>query len=161
VLEDCAADVALVWPRDLGHGPVLVPFAGREHDWAALELGAWLATALDAPLRLLGAEAAEGQRDASRLLSHAALAVQQLSAIATENALVPRGTDAILAAAGDAAALVLSFTDAWRQEGIAGSRLQLATGARIPVLVVRRGLRPGGLAPNAALTRFTWSLASR
>jgi len=26
------------------------------------------------------------------------------------------------------------------------------------VLLVRRGLRPGGLAPPAALTRFTWSI---
>jgi hypothetical protein len=28
------------------------------------------------------------------------------------------------------------------------------------VLFVRRGLRPGGLAPPEALTRFTWSRAA-
>ena len=33
-------------PRDATpEGPVLVPFGGAEHDWAAVELGAWLARA--------------------------------------------------------------------------------------------------------------------
>ena len=35
-------------------GPVLVPFAGAEHDWSAIELGAWLAGGWDAPLVLAG-----------------------------------------------------------------------------------------------------------
>jgi hypothetical protein len=30
---------------------------------------------------------------------------------------------------------------------------------RRPTLIVRRGLRPGGLAPREGLTRFTWSLS--
>ena len=30
-----------------------------------------------------------------------------------------------------------------------------------PVLVVRRGLRPGGLTPPEGQTRFTWSIAAR
>ena len=34
--------------------PVVVPFGGAEHDWAALELGAWIASANGAPLKLLG-----------------------------------------------------------------------------------------------------------
>jgi hypothetical protein len=29
----------------------------------------------------------------------------------------------------------------------------------IPLLFVRPGLRPGGLAPDRTLTRFSWSLA--
>ena len=33
---------------------MLVPFGGAEHDWAALELGAWIASATGAPLRMLG-----------------------------------------------------------------------------------------------------------
>jgi hypothetical protein len=28
----------------------------------------------------------------------------------------------------------------------------------VPVLLVRGGLRPGGLAPDHTLTRFSWSL---
>ena len=35
-------------------GAVLVPFGGADHDWAAVELGAWFARAADAPLRLAG-----------------------------------------------------------------------------------------------------------
>jgi DNA-binding SARP family transcriptional activator len=45
--------------------PVLVPFGGASHDWAAVELGAWLALNTDAPLRLAGASGAFGGRDAS------------------------------------------------------------------------------------------------
>jgi hypothetical protein len=30
----------------------------------------------------------------------------------------------------------------------------------VPVVLVRRGVRPGGLAPDETLTRFTWSLAN-
>jgi len=35
----------------------------------------------------------------------------------------------------------------------------VAAGAGVPTLFVRRGLRPGGVAPQATLTRFTWTLA--
>ena len=38
-----------------GAGPVVVPFGAAWHDWAALELGAWVARATGAPLRLIGA----------------------------------------------------------------------------------------------------------
>ena len=48
-------------PIELGaEAPVLVPFGGAEHDWAALELGSWRAAATGAPLKLLGAA---GQTD--------------------------------------------------------------------------------------------------
>jgi hypothetical protein len=29
----------------------------------------------------------------------------------------------------------------------------------VPTLLVRKGLRPGGIAPDATITRFTWTLA--
>ena len=49
--------------------PVMVPFGGGDHDWAALELAAWIASAHDTPLKLLGAAgAANGGGDASRVL---------------------------------------------------------------------------------------------
>ncbi len=38
------------WPGQ----PVIVPFGGAEHEWAAADIGAWIARALDAPLGLLG-----------------------------------------------------------------------------------------------------------
>ena len=46
LLDDAPCDVAiLVGARAAGAGAVLVPFSGSEHDWAAVELGAWLARA--------------------------------------------------------------------------------------------------------------------
>jgi DNA-binding SARP family transcriptional activator len=160
VLEECAADVALCRPRPVPDArPVLVPFAGAEHDWAALELGTWFATALAVPLRLVGAAAEETRRDASRLLASAALAVQQLSSIETEHVLALRGADAILEEARDAALLVLSLPESWRRNGLGATRTRILQDADVSVLVARRGLRPGGLAPNPALTRFTWSLS--
>ena len=63
---------------DAAHpGAVLVPFVGAEHDWAAVELGAWVAGALDVPLLLAGPRDGADGRDASRLLASASLAVQR------------------------------------------------------------------------------------
>ena len=46
LLAETPCDVALLVPRAATpQGPVLVPFGGAEHDWAAVELGAWLARA--------------------------------------------------------------------------------------------------------------------
>src|SRR3954451_8636242 len=54
VIETARCDVGVLTsaPRD---GPVLVPFGAGRHDWAALELGARVARATGAPLRLIGA----------------------------------------------------------------------------------------------------------
>ena len=160
IMAQAVCDVALLVPGDVtAGGAVLVPFAGHEHDWAALELGAWLAAAHGAPLRLIGVEAraGAGARDASRLLASASLALQRGMGIAAESALVPAGTDGILAAAEEARALVVGLSERWQREGLGQARLTLARRARPPVVLVRRGLRPGGTAPPAALTRFTWS----
>ena len=35
----------------------------------------------------------------------------------------------------------------------------LARDAGVPTLLVRKGLRPGGLAPPERMTRYTWSFA--
>ena len=57
-------DVALLVSRDETPGAVLVPFGGGEHDWATVELGAWLAKANGVPLRLAEAAAAPEQGQA-------------------------------------------------------------------------------------------------
>jgi DNA-binding SARP family transcriptional activator len=161
VLEETPCDVALLVPRDATPaGPVLVPFGGAEHDWAAVELGAWFARAYQAPLRLAGAAAVpeQGKRDASRLLSHGALAVQRLLGISAQPQLTPPGEDGMLEASRDAGLLVVGLSTRWHREGLGSARLRLATEATPPTLLVRRGLRPGGLAPPATLTRFTWSI---
>jgi DNA-binding SARP family transcriptional activator len=154
VLGQSHCDVALVTRRPTGAGAVVVPFGGRDHDWAALELGAWLAQAHGAPLRLAGTEGHAGGRDASRLLASASLAVQRGAGVVSETVLVLPGVDGVLQAAADAAFLVLGLSDT---QEIGEVRLELARRARPCVLLVRRGLRPGGLAPSVALTRFTWS----
>ena len=162
VLAEAPCDVALLAARDATReAPVLVPFGGAEHDWAAVELGAWFARAEDVPLRLAGAAAVpeHGKRDASRLLSHGALAVQRVLGIAAEPLLAPPGEDGMLEASRDAGLLVVGLSTRWHREGLGPARLRLAREATPPTLLVRRGLRPGGLAPPPALTRFTWSIS--
>ena len=68
--------------------PVLVPFGGAEHDWAAAEIGAWLAAATGSALQLAGtaADEASGRRDASKLLASASFAIQRALSIQTEPA---------------------------------------------------------------------------
>src|SRR5215210_8108523 len=161
LLADTPCDIALLGPRDAQRaGPVVVPFGGAKHDWAAVELGAWLARAADVRLRLAGAAAVpeQGRRDASRLLSHGALAVQRVLGISAEPLLTTPGEEGMLEASRDAGLLVVGLSTRWHREGLGPARLRLAREAPPPTLLVRRGLRPGGLAPPAALTRFTWSI---
>ena len=161
MLAEAPCDVALLVAREATpQGPVLVPFGGAEHDWAAVELGAWFAQAERAPLRLAGTAAVpeQGKRDASRLLSHGALAVQRVLGISAEPLLAPPGEEGMLEASRNAGLLVVGLSTRWHREGLGPARLTLAREATPPTLLVRRGLRPGGLAPPATLTRFTWSI---
>jgi DNA-binding SARP family transcriptional activator len=159
VMEQAVCDVALTVPRLETDGAVLVPFSGHQHDWAALELGAWLAEARGVPLRLAGVPAPDDGpgRDASRLLASASLALQRGMGVATESVLVAGGIEGILEAAEEAAFLVVGLSDRWAREGLGSARIALARRAHAHVVFVRRGLRPGGTAPPQALTRFTWS----
>jgi DNA-binding SARP family transcriptional activator len=159
ILARAPCDVALYVgrgepPRE---GPVLVLFAGGDHDWTAVEVGAWIAGAQALPLRLAGpAEGAE--RDASRTLASASLAVQRVLGVASEPVLLPPAPPDVLAAAAEAAVVVVGLPERWRRHGLGRVRGALAVDARPPALLVRRGLRPGGLAPRDSLTRFTWTL---
>ena len=156
LLRTAPCDVAVLVGDRPSAGPVLVPFAGTEHDWSAIELGAWLAGSWGVSLRLVG-PAAEGGRDASRLLASASLAVQRALGVAAEPLLVEPGPEALAAAGREAAVAVVGLSDRWRKEGLGPARGALASGGQ-PTLLVRKGLRPGGLAPAENLTRFTWSL---
>jgi DNA-binding SARP family transcriptional activator len=165
ILADAPCDVAVLLAggplHDAPPRPVVVPFGGVEHDWAAVELAAWAARSHGTTLRLVGtaADRRRGRRDASRLLGRASLVVQAVAGIVVEPVLVRAGADGVLGAAADASLLVVGISDRWRSEGLGAARLALAEGAGVPVLLVRRGLRPGGLAPDRSMTRFTWSLA--
>jgi len=165
-LDSAPCDVAIVVSRDQAvprlELPVLVPFAGADHDWAAVELAAWIASASGSTLRLLGREAelGLGSRDASRLLASASLLIQRVVRVPTEPMLVKPGSKGILRAAENGGLLVFGLSDRWREEGLGETRLAIARRAACPVFVVRKGLRPGGIAPSGTLTRFTWSLAA-
>ena len=73
----------------------------------------------DAPLRLAGAAAVpeQGKRDASRLLSHGALAVQRVLGISAEPLLTPLGEEGMLEASRDAGLLVVGLSTRWHQRG--------------------------------------------
>ena len=160
LLEQAPCDVGLLTAgAGAADGPIVTPFGGADHDWAAIELAAWLAASLGTNLRLLGAEAepALGRRDASRLLARASLLSQQVVGVVTEPVLVPPGDTGVVQAAAGARLLVVGLSDRWRAEGIGPTRLAIAAAADAPVLFVRRGLRPAGLGPPGTLTRFTWT----
>jgi hypothetical protein len=143
-------------------GPVVVPFGGAWHDWAALELGAWVARATDAPLWLIGAAAddrADG-RDASRLLADASLIVQRTAGLVAEPLLARPGRKGVIALAEGAGLLVVGLSERWRQDGLGRVRSELIDAPPAPTVLVRRGPRPGGLAPSETATRFGWSLTA-
>jgi hypothetical protein len=53
---------------------------------------------------------------------------------------------------------VVGLSERWRQEGLGRARGELAATPPAPIVFVRRGTRPGGLAPAETRTRFGWSL---
>ena len=163
VLAGAPCDVALVpepkQPARIGKDlPVLVPFTGAEHDWAAVELGAWIARASDARLVLAGSSVGPKGGDASRLLASASLIVQRAVGIGTLPLLIDPGVTGLVEAAEGAGLVVFGLPADWLEKGLGEVRAAVARDARPPTLVVRKGVRPSGLAPRESLTRFTWSL---
>jgi len=160
-LARAACDVAVLVGGDRGvaPGPVLVPFGGAEHDWAAVELAARIA-GTDEPLWLAGlsGERSTDGRDASRILASASLAVQRALGVAAQPLLVPPGSEGLVRAADEAGLAVVGLSDRWQKDGLGQVRRAVALEARSPVLLVRRGLRPGVLAPPESMTRFTWTI---
>jgi DNA-binding SARP family transcriptional activator len=164
ILRDAPCDVAVLAGPAAVHReatrPVVVPFGGNENDWSALELAAWTARALGTTLRLVGtsADRFRGRRDASRLLGKVSLLVQAVVGIVAEPVLVKAGPDGLIDVAREAELLVLGLSPRWQAEGLGTPRLEVVQ-AGVPTLLVRRGLRPGALAPRETMTRFTWTMA--
>ena len=162
VLEQSPADVAVLGgSAALGAGEgVYVPFGGSEHDWAALELGAWLAGGANVPLRIVGTKAdpRSGRRDASRLVADASLAVQRVTGVETEPLFAEPTDEALVASVEPAAVVVIGISPRWRREGVGATRRALLREGQPPTVLVHRGPRPGGLTPRENLTRFTWSI---
>jgi DNA-binding SARP family transcriptional activator len=164
ILRNAPSDVAVLVSRGHvlreGSGAVVVPFTGAEHDWSAVEIAAWVARASETQLQLVGtaADRDRGQRDASRLLARASLIVQAVVGIVCEPVLIRGGPEGVLGAAANASLIVVGLSSRWEAEGLGSARLEVARSAGVPTLLVRRGLRPGGLAPEKSMTRFTWTL---
>ena len=104
---------------------------------------------------------ADGEEDASRLLATASLLVQRFVGVAAEPLLAEPGREGLLRAAAGAGLLVIGLSDRWREEGLGPVRHEIAAAAPAPILFVRRGLRPGALAPRTDVTQFTWSHVGR
>jgi DNA-binding SARP family transcriptional activator len=160
LLSEAPCDVAVVGGGPLGDGPVIVPFTGAEHDWAAVELAGRMGRARDVPLRLLGSAGRDDKRDASRLLASASLAVQRALGVVAEPLLVDPSPAALATATESAGIVVIGLTERWRHDGLGRTRTTLATASTHATVLVRRGLRPGGLAPRGSQTHFTWTIGA-
>ena len=65
---------------------------------------------------------------------------------------------ALVAAARDAALVIVGLTERWRRDGTGQRSHRPRHFLAPPTLIVRRGLRPGGLGPRSSETRFTWTV---
>jgi DNA-binding SARP family transcriptional activator len=156
LLAAAPCDVGILTAGDGGvvDGAVVVPFGGLRHEWAAVELAAWIARNREVPLRLAGVP------EAGRLLGRASLAVQAAAGVVAEPLLVEPGPDGMAGAVAAASLVVIGLSDAWRETGLGAVRRTVIAASRAPVLLVRRGDRPGGLAPPHTITRFSWTDAA-
>ena len=85
--------------------------------------------------------------------------VQQFAGVSAEPVLAEPGRDGILAAVAGAGLLLVGLSERWRKEGLGETRRAIARSAPAPIVFVRRGERPGALAPSTEMTRFGWSAA--
>ena len=99
-----------------------------------------------APARRPAAVPEHGRRDASRLLSHGALAVQRVLGISAEPLLTPPGEEGMLEASRDAGLLVVGLSTRWHREGLGAARLTTRKRGR-PAYAARA---PEGSVPAAS-----------
>ena len=85
--------------------------------------------------------------------------MQQYANVQAEPVMAEVGGEGMIEVAADAGLLVIGLSDRWREEGLGPTRSAIAKAAPAPVLFVRRGTRPGALAPREDVTRFSWSSA--
>lgn len=137
---------------------IVVPFGGNEHDWAALEIGVLVARQSGLPLLVAGAARDEEGADSSRLLADASLIVQRSYGVLVEPAIVAPGPAGMLELAAGALLVLAGLSARFRTRGLGETRYRIAVEAPCDVVFVRRGARPGVLAPSWTSTSFGWSL---
>ncbi|MEO6578669.1 MAG: cation:proton antiporter [Candidatus Limnocylindria bacterium] len=164
ILANVPCDVAVVIdrpktaPQAGSDAPIVVPFGGADHDWAALEIAALVAGSTGAPMKLVGASSsADDGRDAGKLLASAAKAVHQLSGVRVEPVLVEPGAQSILSVAEGARLLVVGLSDRWREEGLGEVRAFVARNASAPTAFVRSGGKRSFLRTTSGATQMAWS----
>ena len=164
VLEKAAADVGVLvareddQPRPGPDRPVTVPFGGQEHDWAALELAAWIASSTGAQVRMVGAAGqTEEESKVARVLNDAGLLVRQYSGVAPLSVVASEGREGLLESLSGSGLLVIGLSERWQREGLGSTRAAIARSGVAPIMFVRRGTRPGALAPQSDVTSFKWS----
>jgi class 3 adenylate cyclase len=161
ILRSAPCDVALHLARtgSSPQGRVMVPFAGTEHDWAALELATTIAASTGASLVLTGSNAPSSgdEGDASRLLAAASLIVQQIGGLIAEPLLIPRGADAVVEAAANASHVLTGVPVDYELRGIGNTRREVARQVGATVTLVRRGARSGVISADRDVTRFSWT----
>jgi hypothetical protein len=160
LLEQTTREVDAIRDDLVAGGMIVVPFGGADHDWAALELAAWLASATQSTLRLCGGARDEDVPRVQRLVDDAAALVRVYAGVETDCTLVEPGLAGLTRAVEGAGLLMIGLSERWRDEGIGPVRSELARTTSVPILFVRRGERPGALAPTGDVTRFTWSRAT-
>ena len=157
LLDEAPCDVAVLVEGEAGRAPSSCPSPASSTTGRRWSSAPGIARTRRAA-RALGSPLSDTGRDASRLLASASLAVQRALGVDAEPRLVDPTPQSVVDAAADAGLVVVGLTDRWRRDGVGGTRTALATSPRHPTLLVRRGLRPGGLAPRTAETRFTWTI---
>jgi hypothetical protein len=87
--------------------------------------------------------------------------VQAAAGVVAEPLVVQPGPDGMAGAVRGASLVVVGLSETWRERGLGAVRQALIEASGAPVLLVRRGDRPGGLAPPHTITRFSWTDAAR
>ena len=162
ILGGSPADVGIVvegrgsaWPAE---AIVAVPFGGTDDDWAAVELAVAIATRNHARLTLVGFPTQEHDAaSVSRLLADASLLVQRVAPLLAEPRLAAEPGQA-LDALGDADLVIAGLAGDWRRVGLGPSRARIASEIAGTMLLIRRGVRPGLLAPPEGRTAYSWSI---
>jgi hypothetical protein len=71
--------------------------------------------------------------------------------------LAPPSAEGLCDAVTPAGVVIIGLAESWRTAGIGDARRALVE-AGVPLVLVHRGPRPGGLAPTESRTRFSWTL---
>ena len=152
VLRLVLCDVGVLVTREPGsfdaEGPVVVPFGAGEHDWAALS------SARGSPAPGVALSICSGQPPTARRARGTRVGSSPTPGCSSSARpgvrpvprLVAAGHEGVAAATAGGGVLVIGLSERWADEGLGATRSAIASSVSVPVVFVRRGLRPGGRA---------------